>query len=73
LKIFYGRLVYFVVIWFFPRFGILHQEKSGNPARSLAYAVLQFLQNSFTPNIKTSKEFFFEFQKSSLGIKIRLH
>jgi hypothetical protein len=33
LEIFYGHLVYFVVIWYiFPRFGILYQEKSGNPA-----------------------------------------
>jgi hypothetical protein len=33
LEIFYGHLVYFVVIWnMFPRFGILDQEKSGNPA-----------------------------------------
>jgi hypothetical protein len=33
LEIFYGRLVYFVAIWFiYPRFGILDQEKSGNPA-----------------------------------------
>jgi hypothetical protein len=32
LEIFYGHLVYFVVIWYiFPRFGILYQEKSGNP------------------------------------------
>jgi hypothetical protein len=33
-SIFYGRLViYVVVIWYiFPRFGILHLEKSGNPA-----------------------------------------
>jgi hypothetical protein len=30
--IFYGHLVYFMVIWYiFPRFGKLHQEKSGNP------------------------------------------
>jgi hypothetical protein len=30
--IFYGRLVYFVVIWYiFPHFGIYYQEKSGNP------------------------------------------
>jgi hypothetical protein len=30
----YGHLVYFVVIWYdFPRFGILDQEKSGNPGR----------------------------------------
>jgi hypothetical protein len=30
--IFYGHLMYFVVIWhIFPRFGISHQEKSGNP------------------------------------------
>jgi hypothetical protein len=33
LEIFYGHLVYFVVIWYIsPRFGILRQEKSGNPA-----------------------------------------
>jgi hypothetical protein len=32
LQIFYGHLVYLVVIWYiFPRFGILDQEKSGNP------------------------------------------
>jgi hypothetical protein len=32
LEIFYGHLVYFVVMWYiFPRFGILYQEKSGNP------------------------------------------
>jgi hypothetical protein len=32
LKIVYGHLVYLVVIWYiFPRFGILYQEKSGNP------------------------------------------
>jgi hypothetical protein len=30
--IFCGRLVYFVVIWYiFPPFGMLHQDKSGNP------------------------------------------
>jgi hypothetical protein len=37
---FCGHLVYFVAIWdiswlfgiFFPRFGMLYQEKSGNPA-----------------------------------------
>jgi hypothetical protein len=32
LDIFYGHMVYMVVIWYnFPRFGMLHQEKSGNP------------------------------------------
>jgi hypothetical protein len=32
LGIFYGTLVYFVVIWYiFTRFGMLKQEKSGNP------------------------------------------
>jgi hypothetical protein len=32
LEIFYGHLVYFVVIWYiYPRFGILYPEKSGNP------------------------------------------
>jgi hypothetical protein len=30
--IFYGHLVCFLVIWYiFPHFGILYQEKSGNP------------------------------------------
>jgi hypothetical protein len=30
--IFYGHLVYFVLTWYvFPRFGILNQQKSGNP------------------------------------------
>jgi hypothetical protein len=29
---FYDHLVYFVGMWYiFPRFGILYQEKSGNP------------------------------------------
>jgi hypothetical protein len=33
LETFYGHLLYFVVIWYIsPRFGILYQEKSGNPA-----------------------------------------
>jgi hypothetical protein len=32
LEIFNGHLVYFLVIWYiFPGFGILDQEKSGNP------------------------------------------
>jgi hypothetical protein len=36
LEIFYVHLVYFVVIWYiFPRFGILDQEKSGNPGAEI--------------------------------------
>jgi hypothetical protein len=32
LEILYGHLVNFVVIWYIlPRFGMLYQEKSGNP------------------------------------------
>jgi preprotein translocase subunit SecY len=32
---FYGHLLYFVAMWsFFPRFGILYQEKSGNPGQN---------------------------------------
>jgi hypothetical protein len=31
--IFYGHLAHFVVMWYiFPRFGMLYQEESGNPA-----------------------------------------
>jgi hypothetical protein len=38
LEIFYGHLVYFVVIWYISRrFGILYQEKSGNPASELPF------------------------------------
>jgi hypothetical protein len=30
----YGHLVYFMANWYiFHRFGMLHQERSGNPAR----------------------------------------
>jgi hypothetical protein len=38
---FYGLLVHFVVIWYtFFRFGMLYQEKSGNPALgTLAFGV----------------------------------
>jgi hypothetical protein len=33
--IFYGHLIHFVAIWYsIPRFGMLYQEKSGNPAFS---------------------------------------
>jgi hypothetical protein len=39
LEICYGHLVYFVVIWYiFPHFGILYQEKSGNPDRQVNVA-----------------------------------
>jgi hypothetical protein len=41
LEIFYGHLVYYVVTWYiFPRFGILDQEKSGNPAANTQHLVL---------------------------------
>jgi hypothetical protein len=31
-EVFYGHLVYFVVIWYIsPRFGMLYHEKTGNP------------------------------------------
>jgi hypothetical protein len=34
--IFYGHLAYVMAIWsIFPRFGMLYQEKSGNPAHTL--------------------------------------
>jgi hypothetical protein len=31
LGIFCGHLVYFMAIWYLFRFGMLYQEKSGNP------------------------------------------
>jgi hypothetical protein len=42
LEIIYGHFVCFVVIWYmFSRFGMLYQEKSGNPAQDL---ILDFVQ-----------------------------
>jgi hypothetical protein len=39
--IFCGNLEYFVVIWYiFTRFGILEQEKSGNPVHVFVRALL---------------------------------
>jgi hypothetical protein len=44
LEMFYGHLVYFVVIWYiFPCFGILDQEKSGNPASGQLTRKLNFI------------------------------
>jgi hypothetical protein len=47
LEIYYGHLVYFVVIWYiFPRFGILDQDKSGNPEsqfRKQSFFVVQYV------------------------------
>jgi hypothetical protein len=42
-NIFYGHLVYFGLIWYiFPRFGILYQEKSGNPDLHSAITASKF-------------------------------
>jgi hypothetical protein len=39
---FYGHLVQFVVIWYiFPNFGILYQEKSGNPGCDCSSNILR--------------------------------
>jgi hypothetical protein len=39
IQTFYGPLVYFVVIWYiFLRFGILYQEKSGNPGPKTTFS-----------------------------------
>jgi hypothetical protein len=59
LEISYGHLVYFVVIMYiFPRFGILDQEKSGNPAQGdqigqiFAYWVIVYFGH-FSENYKS--------------------
>jgi hypothetical protein len=54
--IFCGHLVYFMVIGIhmFSRFGILHQEKSGNPGPNVtAFRSLQTMctQNFVSPNV----------------------
>jgi hypothetical protein len=42
-EIFYSHLVYFVVIWYiFPRFGILDEEKSGNPGLDTGFVLRKF-------------------------------
>jgi hypothetical protein len=49
---FYGYLVYFVAIWYiFPRFGVLYQEKSGNPDLQLFQSVvLSCFENKYIWN-----------------------
>jgi hypothetical protein len=52
LEVFNGHLVYFVVIWYiFPRFGMLYQEKSGNPYCAVV-AILIFI--AFSIGIKNA-------------------
>jgi hypothetical protein len=67
LEIFYGHLVYFVVIWYiFPGFGILNQEKSGNPAGDKKQAnsgtktasKRHFFQETRLTSKKTNSNFF---------------
>jgi hypothetical protein len=51
----YGHLVYFVGLWYiFPRFGILDQEKSGNPGPEPETQCRYYLFCS-SPNCRTSK------------------
>jgi hypothetical protein len=46
LQIFYGHMSYFVVIWYvYPRFGILYQEKSGNPGSDSEAEIVNFDKN----------------------------
>jgi hypothetical protein len=41
--IFHDHLVYQVVIWYiFPRFGIMHQQKSGNPDVEVVFSIAVF-------------------------------
>jgi hypothetical protein len=41
----FGRLVYFMVTWYiFPRFGMLSQEKSGNPVSEAVFFKPKSLQ-----------------------------
>jgi hypothetical protein len=60
LEIFYGHLVYFVVIWYiFPRFGILDQEKSGNPGSDPSFQLFSMsslirLPSSFPPKYQSN-------------------
>jgi hypothetical protein len=44
----FGNLIYFMVIWYiFHRFGMLYQEKSGNPVQILMLANFFFLRGLF--------------------------
>jgi hypothetical protein len=53
LKIFSGHLIYFVAIWYiFPRFGILDQEKSGNPGLTTIRSLVNKLQGPFVTSLE---------------------
>jgi hypothetical protein len=57
LEIFYGRLVYFLIIWHsFPRFGILDERKSGNPGwKTESPPVAGYLKNSLPERAKVAR------------------
>jgi hypothetical protein len=64
----YGYLAYFVVIWYIiSQFGVLFQEKSGNPCSVCSFRGKQFLN-------KTSKNgescFFFGFSYTTIFLAI---
>jgi hypothetical protein len=73
--IFYGHLVYFEEIWlYFSRFGMLYQEKSGNPVREvrpfcsnklgLQSTVTRLGENS--PNLVTLLPRYFETKRNEI-------
>jgi hypothetical protein len=70
LGIYYGHLVYFMVIWYiFPRFGILYQEKSGNPAARIGWVAAQEkkTEQQFFGSKKVFEFFFRLGQKKSIN------
>jgi hypothetical protein len=66
--IFYVYLVYFVVIWNkFSRFGMLYQEKSGNPAPNGSHLTI-CCQNLRPKRSSSRSDVLYTTRSSSLGL-----
>jgi hypothetical protein len=58
---------HFLVVWYiFPRFGILCQEKSGNPARKRKISFLRNENKHRTPSIAMTTSTWDQFFKASM-------
>jgi hypothetical protein len=53
VRIFYGHLINFTAIWYIsPRFGMLYQEKSGNPGMCVCIYICSFACGYIQANLK---------------------
>jgi hypothetical protein len=70
IRYFYGHLVYFMAIWYiFSRFGMLYQERSGNPALNVTAC---FLRQSTFSLLRSCTHFLFVLLSAFLSLPLSL-